>query len=99
MAVNPDTSTALPVLRDRMLGRPLLGKAVEDVNAVGHADADDQRQRHDVRQIERNPNQPMNPASQSVPMPTGSSDKITAPRLRKWISTIRQSPPSEYHAA
>jgi len=35
-------------------GRTLLGEAVQDVNAIGHADADDQRQRHDVRRIERN---------------------------------------------
>ena len=33
--------------------RALLGEAVEDVYAVGDADADDQRQRHDVRQVER----------------------------------------------
>ena len=53
MAVNPDTSTALPVLRARMFGVPFLGEAVENLNAVGDADADDQRQRHDVCQIER----------------------------------------------
>jgi len=52
--VNPDTSTALPVLRDQNAGRTLLGEAVSGCECIGHADADDQRQRHDVRRIERN---------------------------------------------
>ena len=43
--------------------------------------------------------QPIRPASQSVPMATGSSDKITAPKLRKWNSTISAIAASEYHAA
>ncbi len=54
MAVNPDTSTALPVLRDKMLGVRSSAKRFQDMDAISHADADDQRQRHDVRRIEGN---------------------------------------------
>ena len=31
----------------------LLGEAVQDVNAIGHANTDDQRQGHDVGRVER----------------------------------------------
>ena len=33
--------------------RAFLGVAVQDVDAVGDSNADDERQRHDVRQVER----------------------------------------------
>ena len=36
----------------------LLRHPVEDVDAVGHANADDQRQRHDVGRVERDPRKP-----------------------------------------
>ena len=45
------------------------------------------------------PNQPINPASQSVPMPTGSSARITRTRLRKWKNTRMAMAAKEYHAA
>src|SRR6266516_165970 len=35
-------------------GGPFLGIAIQDVNATGDSDTDDQRQGHDVRRIERN---------------------------------------------
>ena len=38
-----------------------LGIAIENMDAAGHADADDQRQRHDVRRIERNVEPPHEP--------------------------------------
>ncbi len=61
MAVNPDTSTALPVLRDKNARRAFLGEAIQYVNAIGHTNSDDERQRHNVRRIERN----FEPAHQS----------------------------------
>ena len=45
------------------------------------------------------PNQPINPASHSVPMATGMRAKIMAVTLRKWMSTISAMAASEYHAA
>ena len=45
------------------------------------------------------PSQPINPASQRVPMATGNSDKITATRLRKWTNTMMAIAANEYHAA
>ena len=45
------------------------------------------------------PNQPIKPASQSVPITTGNSDRITAPKLRKWKRTMRAMAANEYQAA
>ena len=35
-------------------GIPLFSVTVQDMDAVGHTNADDQRERHDVRRIEGN---------------------------------------------
>ena len=45
------------------------------------------------------PNQPINPTSQSVPMPTGNNDRITGPMLRKWNQTKSAIAAREYQAA
>ena len=93
IAVNPDTSTALPVLRAKMLGVRSSAKR-SDMNAVGDADANQQRQRHDVRQIEGNPNHPINPVNQSEPMPTGNSIKSPPRGCENGKTPKRQSRPT-----
>ena len=41
---------------------PLFRVPVQDVDAVGHANADDQRERHDVRRIKRDVKEAHQPA-------------------------------------
>ena len=99
MAVNPDTSTALPVLRDKMPGvfssAKRLRMWIPFVTPIPMTSGS-------VMIFDRligMSNKPIKPASQIVPIPTGSSARITAPKLRKWKRTINAMAVNEYQAA
>lgn len=99
IAVNPDTNTALPVLRDKIPGVLSSAKRLSTWIPLVTPMPMTNGTVIIFARLKAIPVAPMMPASHNVPTATGNNAKKTAGKLRKCKSTNIAMAIKEYHAA